>query len=96
MTVDGIALLHDTIKNNISKCQVLISGSWKDVSIQKFDKTSTSIKVFVYLDEDAIGTITKYRLVMNDGKVFDERSDSVTKDNSRGLLVLFEYNIKEG
>lgn len=96
MTNDGITLLYDTITNNVFKCQVLVGGIWKEIEIQKFEKISNSIKVFVYLDEDIIGTITMYRLIMSNGKIFDQKSDSVVKDNSKGLLVLFEYSIKEG
>lgn len=95
MTSDGINLIHDTVKNNLLKCQVLINGTWKDVELQKTEKTSNSIKIFVYLDEDFIGTITKYRLIMTNGKIFDERADNVSKDNNRGLLVLFEYKVRE-
>lgn len=95
MAPDGISLIYDCIKNNLLKCQILVNNSYKDIEIQRFEKTSDSIKVYVYLDEDVVGTITKYRLITTAGKVFDERVDSVTKDNSRGLLTLFEYQMKE-
>lgn len=95
MTADGIKLIYDCIKDNVLKCQILINGSYKDVEIQKFEVTLDSIKVFVYLDEDVIGNITKYRLIMTNGKIFDERADAISKDNSRGLLTLFQYKIKE-
>ena len=32
---------------------------------------------------------------MTNGKIFDERADNVSKDNNRGLLVLFEYKVRE-
>ncbi|KGK88048.1 hypothetical protein [Clostridium sp. HMP27] len=95
MTADGIGLIYETIKSNLLKCQVLINGNYKDAEIQKVEKTNDSIKVFVYLDEDFVGTIIKYRLVTIAGKIFDERNDNIQKDNKRGLLTLFEYKIKE-
>lgn len=95
LTSDGVALLHDSIKNNLLKCQVLINGIYRDVSIQKTEIYGTSIKVYAYLDETLTGTITKYRLVMTNGKIFDEKTDSISKDDTRGLLVLFEYKIME-
>lgn len=95
MTSDGIKLIHESISNNLLKCQVLIAGSYKDVEIQKTEIAGNSIKVFVYLHEDFVGTITKYKLIMTNGKVFDERTDNVSKSDDRGLLVLFEYKIKE-
>lgn len=95
MTSDGVNLLYETIQKNIYKCQVQINGSWKECEIQKFEKTSNSIKIFVYLDENFVGTINRYRLLMLNGKIFDERSDNISKDDTRGLLTLFEYKIKE-
>lgn len=95
VTTDGINLLYDCIKANLLKCQVYIDGSYRDVEIESYEETDTSIKVFVYMDETYVGTIAKYRLIMINGKVFDERSDTITKDDTRGLLTLFEYKIKE-
>lgn len=95
MTAEGLALISNTIKSNISKCQILINGVYKDVPIQKMDTTTDSIKVFVYIDEDFSGTITNYKLITYDGKVFDEKNDIITKDNRRGLLNIFEYKIRE-
>ena len=95
MTSDEIQLIYENIKNNLLKCQVLVNGSYKDVEIQKTEISGTSIKVYAYLDETIVGTITRYRLVMTNGKIFDERNDSVTKDDTRGLLTVFEYKIRE-
>jgi len=95
MTADGINIIYESIKNNILKCQVLVNGSYKDIEIQKYEVTTDSIKIYVYLDEDVVGTITKYRLITTAGKVFDEKNDTISKDGSRGLLTLFEYKIKE-
>jgi hypothetical protein len=95
MTVDGMNLLFGFFKNNLLKCQVLINGNYVDVSIQRYEQTSSSIKIFVYIDETVVGNITQYRLISIDGKVFDTKSDTVTKDD-RGLLTLFEYQVQEG
>lgn len=95
MTSDGIKLIYDNIVNNLLKFQVLINGSYKDADVHKTEIQGTSIKIYAYLDESFIGTITKFRLVMTNGKIFDERNDNVIKDDSRGLLTVFEYKIRE-
>ncbi|MEA5008214.1 hypothetical protein [Clostridium tyrobutyricum] len=95
MTIDGMNLLFGFFKNNLLKCQVLVNGNYVDVPIQKYEQTSNSIKIFVYIDETVIGNMTQYRLISIDGKVFDTKSDTVTKDD-RGLLTLFEYQVQEG
>lgn len=95
MTVDGMNLLFGFFKNNLLKCQVLVNGNYVDVPIQKYEQTSNSIRIFVYIDETVVGTITQYRLISTNGTVFDTKSDTITKDD-RGLLTLFEYEIQEG
>jgi hypothetical protein len=95
MTADGISLMHDLLKSNILKAQVQISGNFSDFEITRTEKTTDSIKFFIYLDETVTGTIQKYRLITTAGKTFDERVENFTKDSSRGYLILFEYKIKE-
>lgn len=95
MTADGMNLLFGFFKNNLLKCQVLVNGNYVDIPIQKYEQISNSIKIFVYIDETVVGNITQYRLISIDGKVFDTKNDTVTKDD-RGLLTLFEYQIQEG
>lgn len=95
MTVDGMNLLFGFFENNLLKCQVLVNGNYVDVPIQRYEQTDNSIKIFVYIDETIVGQITQYRLISIDGKVFDAKSDTVTKDD-RGLLTLFEYQVQEG
>lgn len=95
MKSEGLALILNTIKETISKGQILINGVYKDIPVQKFEVTTDSIRIFIYVDEDYVGTITNFRLITNDGKVFDEKKDNITKDNLRGYLNIFEYKIKE-
>lgn len=93
---DGLNLIYNSITSNLLKGQTLINGQYKDVEIQKTELTSNSVKVFLYLDESYIGQITNYRLITIAGKVFLERSENIAKNNTKGLLVLFEIVLQEG
>lgn len=95
ITADGVSLLYQTIMDNVTSATALVNGVDKSIPIQKFEKTSQSIKVYIYLDETIIGTITRYRLLQRDGKIFLEKSDNVAKDGTRGLLTLFEIDVTE-
>lgn len=95
ITGDGLNLIYNNITNNLLKGQVLINGQFQDVPIQKTETTSNSIKIYIYLDENYVGQITGYRIISTDGKTFLERSENVTKDDTRGLLVLFEITLQE-
>lgn len=93
---DGLILIYNSITSNLLKGQALIDGQYKDVEIQKTELTSNSVKIFLYLDESFVGQITNYRLITIAGKVFLERSENIAKNNTKGLLVLFEIVLQEG
>lgn len=93
---DGLNLIYNSITSNLLKGQALIDGQYKDIEIQKTELTSNSVKVFLYLDESYVGQITNYRLITIAGKVFLERSENIAKNNTKGLLVLFEIVLQEG
>jgi hypothetical protein len=96
ITEKGFEFLHRTIKSNIDKPQALIGSNWEDGIIQKMKVTDNSVQIYCYFDETVVGNITRYRILGKDGNVFLEKSDSITKTNEKGLLVLFEIQIKEG
>ena len=93
---DGLTLIYNNITSNLLKGQAYINGQFKDVEIQKTEITSNSVKVYLYLDETYVGQITNYRLITIAGKVFLERSENIAKNNTKGLLVLFEIVLQEG
>lgn len=95
ITADGVDTLYQAIMDNVTSATALVNGVDKSIAIQKFEKTSQSIKVYVYLDETIVGTITRYRLLQRNGKIFLEKSDNVAKDGTRGLLTLFEIDVTE-
>lgn len=96
ITQEGFEFLHKSIKHNIDKPQALIASRWQDGKLQKTEVTNNSIKIYCYFDEMITGRITRYRLLGKDGNVFLEKIDTADKDDSRGLLVMFEIQIKEG
>lgn len=95
ITQDGLNFLYKALKNGLYKAQMLVNGQYKDINIQKIEVTANSIKIFVYADETIIGQITQYRLITNDEKTFLTRSENITKDNTRGLLTMFEIQLLE-
>lgn len=96
ITDKGFEYLHRAIKNNIDKPQALVNGIWRDGKVQEIEVTSNSIKIYCYFDELVVGRISRYRLLGKDGNVFLEKADTADKSDERGLLVMFEIQIKEG
>ncbi len=95
ITQAGFEYLHKAIKHNAGTPQALVNGTWRNGIVQKTEVTNNSIKIFCYFNETVIGQITRYRLLGKDGNVFLEKADNISKDGKRGLLVLFEIQIKE-
>jgi len=95
ITQDGINFLYNALKNGLLKGRAVVNGQYTDIDIQKIETSSNSIKVYLYLSEAITGQITRYQLLTTDGKVFLERSENIAKDNTRGLLTLFEIKLQE-
>lgn len=95
ITEKGFEFLHKAIKHNADRPQALTNGNWRDGKVQKTEVTNNSIKVFCYFDETVVGEITRYRLLGKDGNIFLEKTDTADKSGDRGLLIMFEIQIKE-
>ncbi|NLG89933.1 MAG: hypothetical protein GX494_12135 [Clostridiaceae bacterium] len=95
ITQDGLNFVFTAIKNGLLKARALVNGQYRDVELQKVEVGPSSIKIYIYLSEAIVGQITRYQLLLNDGKVFLERSEHIAKDGTRGLLTLFEIKLQE-
>lgn len=95
ITQDGLNFVFTAIKNGLFKARALVNGQYQDIELQKVEVGSSSIKIYIYLSEAIVGQITRYQLLLTDGKVFLERSENITKDGTRGLLTLFEIKLQE-
>ena len=96
ITNDGFLFLTKCIKNNATFVQARIGGTWKTGQIKDIETTSTAIQIKCYFDETIIGAIDSYRILLKNGDVLLANNDAFTKDDSRGLLVMFEIKILEG
>lgn len=96
ITNEGFKFLTESIKNEISIPQALVNGKWENGIIQDIEITQTALKIKCYFDEEVKGVITNYRVMLKNGNTLLIKNDTIEKDDSRGLLVLFEIEIKEG
>jgi hypothetical protein len=95
ITQDGLNYIFSAIKDGLLKARALINGQYQDIEIQQIKQESNSIRIYVYISEQITGQITRYQLLLNNGKVFLDRSENITKDGTRGLLTLFEIKMQE-
>lgn len=95
LTTQGTDFLQTQIQKGLSHGTALVNGTSVKIPIQKINKKSNILQIFMYIDEAVAGRITQYSLVMKTGHIFMTKTDNIIKDSTRGLLVLFELETKE-
>lgn len=97
LTNDFFSDFRNFIKNKIWKAQYKIGSTWYDATISGIDILSSGIvRVRVPISPGQACTITGARLFSTSGKVWDERTISVSIEDAQvGVLEWFEFEIKE-
>jgi hypothetical protein len=74
-----------------------MNGSTYRGDIQAKHIVGDTIEVFVVVDHSVPGTntITRIRLYDVDGQMAGERTESIVKSSTQGVLVKFEFPLKE-
>jgi hypothetical protein len=97
MTITNTA--HTKIKNYfrsmIKEGRYTVGGVTKSINIFQIDQNGDKITVYLYLNDQIAGSITKYQLIDVDGDIFDDEPESITKTDLQGVLVAFRYSIQK-
>ena len=84
------------IDERVVSADVTIAGSTKKVKIRRSILSGTVLKKHIYLTQnDPYGTVTRARLLGNDGQVLAERTDSQVHEKGKGLLLEFKFTVQE-
>lgn len=83
--------------NNISYAEYVLNGGTYRGDIQIKQIVGDTIEVFVVVDKSVSGanTITRIRLYDVDGEIAGERTESIIKSSTQGVLIKFEFPLKE-
>lgn len=95
LTSQGLDFLQRQIQKNLSHGTFRIGGSLKTIPIYKINKKSSILQIMLYVTEEFSGRITEYSLVVKTGEVLMTKTDSIVKDNKRGLILVFDLETKE-
>lgn len=82
---------------NISYAEYVISGTPYRADIQDKKISGDKIEVYVVINHLTSGstTIQSIRLYDIDGELAGERSESIVKSTTQGVLVKFEFPLRE-
>lgn len=95
ITQAGLTEIADTIKGIIAKGTYRIGSTTKDVPVFSTELAGNVVKVKLYLDDTISGTINRLQLISTKGTVLAERPDSIVKPGNKGLLAIFNIDVKE-
>lgn len=94
ITTTGHQKMKDWLRGKISHGTYTIGGLTKTMPIHALTQSGDIITVQFYLDNTVSGTITKFQVIDNDGAVFDDQPDNISKPSLNGLLITFKYTLK--
>lgn len=78
------------------KADYTIDGNTYPTEIRRSIVGGDTIRKHIYLTHrDPIGTVTRARLLSEDGKVIAERTDNQVHAVNKGLLLEFKFSIQE-
>lgn len=78
------------------KADYTINGTTYPANIRRSILEGNTLKKHIYLThQDPVGTVTRSRLLDENGKVIAERTDSQVHEENKGLLLEFKFTIQE-
>lgn len=95
ITKQGINIIAKSILNLIDHAELKIDKDIKKLNLYKTSIENNSLKVFLMLDDTFQGKITETKLISKSNEVLIDRAESIEKDTSRGLLIIFNIKISE-
>lgn len=88
--------LVDYINKRAVKADYTVNGRTYSTRINKSIVQGDTVRKLVYLShKDPVGTVTRARLLGEDGKVIAERTDPQVHEENKGLLLEFKFTIQE-
>ena len=87
---------NDWLKT-IVKAQYRIGSTFYDAVISEKKIVGDTLVVFMVIDHTVTGTVTVnyVRLIDVDGEVAGERAENITKKDTQGVLMKFEFPLRE-
>lgn len=83
------------IDDRAVKGEYTINGKTYPANLRRSIVDGNTIRKHIYLTHrDPIGTITRARLLGEDGKVIAERTDNQVHERNKGLLLEFKFIIQ--
>lgn len=94
ITTTGHTKMEDWLENTIKEGKAVVGGVTYTVPIFKKERSGDVLTFYLYLDDSYSGTISQLQLIDQDGAVFDDQPDNISKPSVNGFLAAFKYTLK--
>ncbi len=91
-TLNKTAQFYESI---LSHGRYRVGSTYHVIPIHNIAVVDNVIQVFLLVDHSFAGTINRFQLFDNDGDLFAQRNDSLSKTAEQGILVRFTIQIRE-
>lgn len=92
---DFLAKRRNEWLRQLDKFQFYANGEWHDATITEKRVDGNSLKITAIIDGENINKVTGIRILDAVGNIAGERSDTLDKKTTQGLLTMWEFPIYE-
>ncbi len=96
ITSEGMSEVAQDIINRIDKGTYDLNGVTCDANIYKTALTGSTVMIYLYFEDELSGNMSNFKLVSISGNDFAIKPEVIAKTNTKGLLVRFKFEVKEG
>lgn len=92
----GLQKIAAFIDDLIVSATYTVDGVKKPIELRRSIVEGSTVKKHIYLNDlEGNGRLTQFELIDKDGDRFTKKIDDKTKTSEKGLLLAFEFEVKE-
>jgi len=91
----GMTQIANRVSTLLAQGAYIKDGQKVTVPVFRKEHSGNTIKVYLYLTDEDVGTFSEFQILDEEGNVILSKPDSIIKDASKGLLIAFEVRIQE-
>lgn len=91
----GMTQIANKVSTLLVQGAYINDGQQVKVPIFRKEYSGNSVRVYLYLTDEDIGTFTDFQILDEGGNVILTKPENITKNEDKGLLVAFEVSIQE-
>lgn len=96
LTAQGVNEIAECISGLIGSGKYDLDGVSKDTPIYKISVEDNRIMIYLYFEDELSGSLSNFKLISKKGNEFAMKPEVIVKPNTKGLLVRFTFEVKEG